>query len=605
MIVRRWLLALWSLLLTAVVCIVVLAQLWIQQRSSNSRQRRSDLLSNQVAYLNDSIESLVKQYAEKLTVELSQRDVSDSGECLALMRLPIVDEVVVLSPSGQLHFPPELTNVPLARQGLVLEASQLIAEHTESTAPPTQTSIPGRLSIKQSASQALNQRQIPSNNYAIPELENFDSQLGAPGSKADSLLQTDNALSSGVSQQSKTTNKYEAGKADWITWYHSRGMILGFLWTQPDGHRCMALLPSARWVSDIVELLPESNPSQTANRPLLNRTWQQLVDIEGRVIYQWSDMPSDSWSAADLAHPDAEIPVVNPLEGWRLRAFASPELRAQIDGDSIAAPIWIAVAGVSLALVISGLFISINLNRQMRLASQRVSFVNQVSHELKTPLTNIRMYAEMLAASAESPSPNRERDREKITVIQSESQRLSRLISGVLHFAKSQREQTQLNFSTCVLDEITQDVLQSFAPRFERNGIDVKIHLAAASPRLLDRDAVEQILVNLLSNAEKYGASGGKICLRTQLAPDAATIEVQDFGPGVPVKLADKIFDPFVRGNDRLEAPAGTGIGLTIARDLARRHGGDCELMPSKSGARFRCKLLANPPTENRHGLLT
>lgn len=590
---NRWLVVLWSMLLTAITCVVVLAQLWIQQRAENSRQRRSDLLSAQVQPFNQAIENLIASYAETLAEELAKRNVAQVDACLELKSLPLVDELVVLSPAGQLHFPPSFSSLTLAKRSLLSEASQLIDEHTESTqlAQPPASPI-----VADQPGQTIQQREILSNNYSVPQLRGRSSGSKAPTNAPSNPQQSQKPRSSSNTGSPAQTNAPIAtgnGDADWITWYHSRGMIMGFLWTQPDGFRCMLLLPKARWVSDIVALLPESKPNEATGRISLNDTWARLVDIEGRAVYQWSDLPGESWLTADLSTADAELPVVNPLEGWRLRVFASPKLVDQIDGDSIVAPIWLAVAGISTALIVAGIFVSLNLNRQMRLASQRVSFVNQVSHELKTPLTNIRMYAEMLSNSVSEDDKRWQRDSPKISVIQTESERLSRLISGVLHFAKTERDSTQLAYSACVLDAVVRDITRSFEPKLAENNISVELHLNSPTLRMFNQDAVEQILVNLVSNAEKYGAPGGKIVIRTEEDQSTVQIHVLDYGPGVPSKIAKKIFTPFFRGNDRLEAPAGTGIGLTIARDLATRHGGTVDLAPSQTGAQFTCKLTA------------
>ena len=105
---------------------------------------------------------------------------------------------------------------------------------------------------------------------------------------------------------------------------------------------------------------------------------------------------------------------------------------------------------------------------------------------------------------------------------------------------------------------------------------------------------LEQILVNLIGNAEKYASAGKRLDISSTSEGDRVAITVRDYGPGVPARMAERIFQPFVRVSDRLEDPAGTGIGLTIVRDLARRHSGDCLLQPLRPGASFCCTLQAN-----------
>jgi signal transduction histidine kinase len=96
-----------------------------------------------------------------------------------------------------------------------------------------------------------------------------------------------------------------------------------------------------------------------------------------------------------------------------------------------------------------------------------------------------------------------------------------------------------------------------------------------------------------LSNAEKYAIEGKQVSIMTVGDEASVEIRVRDRGRGIPPRMKDRIFQPFTRLSHRLEDPAGTGIGLTIVRDLARRHGGDCELLSSGEGAEFRCTLHA------------
>ncbi len=225
--------------------------------------------------------------------------------------------------------------------------------------------------------------------------------------------------------------------------------------------------------------------------------------------------------------------------------------------------------------------------------------MNQVSHELRTPLTNICLYADLVSDSLDSESDEDAPNRQRMAVIQSESQRLGRLISNVLQYARDESHPSDLRIRAAVVDDIVRDVLTAFEPRLHAVGLTVSQKLSAGNVRCVDPDVVEQILVNLISNAEKYAASGKRLEVETQQALEHVDIWVRDEGPGVAAKMKDKVFLPFVRASDRLDAPAGTGIGLTIARTLARKHGGDCRLLPSPIGAVFHCRLHAPVAAES------
>jgi len=218
-----------------------------------------------------------------------------------------------------------------------------------------------------------------------------------------------------------------------------------------------------------------------------------------------------------------------------------------------------------------------------------VTFVNQVSHELKTPLTSIRMYAELLDREVDEGD---EATRRHLGIIVSESQRLSRLIGNILTFARSRRGRLRLHPGPGVVDDLIGTVLERFRPAMEGKGVRTGFDGNAKGDVLFDGDAVEQILGNLFSNVEKYAASGGVMEVASRQADGRTVISVSDRGPGVPEKERDRIFKPFYRLSDRLsDGVTGTGIGLSISRDLARRHGGDLVLAPRPAGACFRVTL--------------
>jgi signal transduction histidine kinase len=225
----------------------------------------------------------------------------------------------------------------------------------------------------------------------------------------------------------------------------------------------------------------------------------------------------------------------------------------------------------------------------MREAAVRVSFVNRVSHELKTPLTNIRMYAELLRERLNDADPDAARH---LGVIVSESQRLSRLITNVLAVAPKEQGGPRPPTSVGVVDTCVDIVIGQFAAAFAARGVQVAFNRGAGSPVQLDRDALVQILGNLFSNVEKYAAGGGRLEITTSQEGSITTVVVADRGPGIPAGQEDRIFEPFVRLSNRLtDVATGTGIGLTIARDLARQHGGDLQVTSSTSGARFALTL--------------
>jgi signal transduction histidine kinase len=226
--------------------------------------------------------------------------------------------------------------------------------------------------------------------------------------------------------------------------------------------------------------------------------------------------------------------------------------------------------------------------RALRDAAQRVNFVNQVSHELKTPLTNVRLYAELL----EEQLPEEDAvARRRLEVLLGECRRLSRLIANVLTFAREGRRGAAPASDPVSVDDVVRDLVEQFAPAFQARGVRVDLAAGAPRPVGVDADALAQIVGNLFGNVEKY-APCAPLAVRTHQEPGRVHVAVHDGGPGIPVAARERVFEPFVRlGGEGLEAVPGTGIGLGIARDLARAHGGDLRIVPAERGACFEVTL--------------
>jgi signal transduction histidine kinase len=288
------------------------------------------------------------------------------------------------------------------------------------------------------------------------------------------------------------------------------------------------------------------------------------------------------------------LALTAPLGGWGLSYYAA----VGAAGGALQSSVLInALIGLLvLAAVVSGLtyYFYREQSREMREAAQRVTFVNQVSHELKTPLTNIRMYAEMLEDElADRPD---EASARHLSVIVSESQRLSRLIGNILTFSRKQRLTLTLHRSPGIVDDVLRETLKLFAPALEAEAVAVKFEPGAGNTVSFDRDALEQIVGNLIGNVEKYGASGGQVRIVSRQRGDTVTITVADEGPGIALANRESIFQPFFRGSDSItEGVSGSGIGLAVARDLARLHGGDLVLEETSMGASFRLTLHCPP----------
>jgi signal transduction histidine kinase len=365
----------------------------------------------------------------------------------------------------------------------------------------------------------------------------------------------------------------------WHVWYSGAEMNHLFWWRDKTQHLIGFELDPVRLQANIIGLLPATGGPDDR----LGEARIRLVDSTGTVIYQWGRFEPEG-------KPAHQLPLSPPLGSWKLEYFGSGlEQGADLKWFNIAGALTI----VGAALFGLAFYLYREHTREMKLAEQRVTFVNQVSHELKTPLTNIRLYAELLR---ENP---REDDTEEtgkfqryLEVITSESQRLSRLIANVLNFARSKKDRMVLRREAGHVDTIIKAALNMFAPSLKAKGVRINFKAEAGDRVEVDPDALEQILNNLLSNTEKYGTSGGRLDIQSGQKGDRTFIFVRDYGPGVSKRDADRIFQPFYRTHSGIaDGVTGTGIGLSIARDLARLHGGDLTLVPTDKGACFKIEL--------------
>ena len=382
----------------------------------------------------------------------------------------------------------------------------------------------------------------------------------------------------------------EASKSEsrWQESYFDEGLQLVVWSVRPDGSAIGCWLERARWISDIIAILPDIEPSTSDGATA-------LLDTNGNVVYRWGAMDNP------METPLAEATLKEPLASWRLRHYL-PTNRTR---SSLWVNYWrwgLAISSAATGLLALGAYVSFATTQQLRLANQRVSFAGQVSHELRTPLTNIRLYAEMAKRDLAHEKPAVHRIAERLEVIDSESKRLSRLISGVLEFIQGRGKAQPLVWRSVVPDEIIRQVLKQSTFSLERSGIAVTCDLNADRHVEIDSDVLEQILINLISNVEKYAASGGTIHVASGMDSQTLTVEVRDSGPGIATRYVNRIFQPFFRLDDSITAPSGTGLGLTIARTAAKRHGGGLELLPSKSGAHFRLWLRIRTDDSSHQG---
>jgi len=206
-----------------------------------------------------------------------------------------------------------------------------------------------------------------------------------------------------------------------------------------------------------------------------------------------------------------------------------------------------------------------------------------VSHELKTPLTSIRMFSELLA---EGRVKEESKQRHYLHIITAEAARLTRLINNVLDFARLERGEKKYDFQKIDLTAIAGETVEAYRPHLEGNGFVLNYKTSELGAWVNgDRDALSQVLVNLISNAEKYCGDKKEVRVEVQQHGNEIEVKVLDRGVGVPRGCEEKIFEQFYRAHDSLASGIqGSGLGLTLVRQIARTHGGEVVYAPREGG---------------------
>lgn len=379
--------------------------------------------------------------------------------------------------------------------------------------------------------------------------------------------------------KSRVTTSISSNKTNqqgWYMWHWGSDSNLIFWQLKANGTIVGVEMEPVRVKADLISRLPDTVPGDESSDFRL-----RLLDTAGQVVYQWGNYQLST--SKDV--PQQKRPLSYPLSSWALEYHGEPFNQSALSRYTL------LLTFLGFAFLISALawFLYREQTREMRLAEQRVQFVSQVSHELKTPLTNIRMYAELLEDKLEDQLGEEEQQPKRyVQVITDESKRLSRLISNVLNFSRAPR----IHKRDIYPDDVVRQSIEHFAPSLEAKQIVLEVALTADQEITSDPDILEQVLNNLLSNVEKYAASGKRLDIKSEIKDEQYRLYVRDYGDGISKSERKHIFKPFYRINDKLtEGVSGTGIGLTIARQQAQHLGGSLGYIEVDQGACFEMRI--------------
>ncbi len=263
----------------------------------------------------------------------------------------------------------------------------------------------------------------------------------------------------------------------------------------------------------------------------------------------------------------------------------------------VAAYVWIAILVIAVMSIVAVL-VARALRRQMRLARLKNDLLATVSHELKTPLSSIRLLVDTLLDAKQLDAA---KTHEYLQLVATENGRLSHLIDNFLSFSRLERGKRVFDFAAVPAAEIARRAVEAAGERFRAPACRLEVETAAEVPAVAaDCDALVTAVVNLLDNAYKYSADGRHIVLRTYAENGNVCFAVSDNGIGLTPRAAKQVFRPFYQVDQRLSRSiGGCGLGLSIVRFIVAAHGGTIRSRASPGEAvRSRWPFPVFPQTE-------
>ena len=312
--------------------------------------------------------------------------------------------------------------------------------------------------------------------------------------------------------------------------------------------------------------------------------------------FQWQLIGEGGELIANSANINFELePVIiespRELPVWTLKLYTEPTGLINtlfFPGHNIFLFIFIFIVLV-LAL---GLFFTIQIvSKELQLSKMKSDFISTVSHEFKSPLTSIRHITDMLVLKR---VPTESKKQEYYEIIQQQSERLSHLINNILDFSKLEEGEKSFRFEPLFIDQILQEIVISFKNSIPDKDFKVIYKQGNHLPKInADKVAVTQVIHNLLDNAFKYSGNSDSIEVYAKSDKKSVIISVKDYGIGIPLEERDKIYSRFYRiSNDHTQQVKGSGIGLTIVKQIIESHGGTISLESKVgSGSTFIIKL--------------
>ena len=236
------------------------------------------------------------------------------------------------------------------------------------------------------------------------------------------------------------------------------------------------------------------------------------------------------------------------------------------------------IYGIALILLLGAMLLGIllilrDILREKRLAHLRSEFVSNVTHELKTPLTSIHLFAESVLLDRLNTESGK---KEYLQIILNETERLKRIINNILDFSRKESGQIEYRKEKVNLTDLITSALKDFNYWLDEKKFTVKTELEENIIITADHDAIKQVVINLLDNAIKYSGDNKEIHVRLASNNDKIIMEFEDKGIGIPEDQLEAIFEKFYRVSETIrDGVSGTGLGLTVVKEIIEAHKGE------------------------------
>ncbi len=336
--------------------------------------------------------------------------------------------------------------------------------------------------------------------------------------------------------------------------------------------------------SDFTKLMRREHalpPSLTEDREPDSLYGVTVADGNGEVLYRSAEQYLDGIPGSAMLGPEfgqlAVAVSLNPATAGDLLIGGT---------GSSSAPSAVGLFSLSALLLLAA---AAQLRREYRLIGARSGFVSRVSHELRTPLSQILIFTELLKLGRLRSDAERNR---ALDIIDKEVRRLIRLVENVLLFSRA-AEPPKLVLEPVDLGSVARETVDAFRPLADARRATVELAISPGTAVIAERNALRQVLINLLDNAVKYGPAGQTVLIEAASHNGAVALAVEDQGPGIPQDQREEIWRGFTRlAEEEGAGPPGSGIGLAVVRSLVDMMGGKASVTDSATGgSRFAIEL--------------